>query len=52
MAAPDLTNRALKDTVKAINKAISSDAAVAARRIQSGDTVVTFRKTAEKYITE
>ncbi len=50
-ATPDIRNRAAKDTLEAINKAIGSDAAVAARKMPSGDIVVTFRDAAEKHTT-
>jgi hypothetical protein len=46
---PDLNKRAPKDTLEAINKAIGSNVAVAARQMPSGDTVVTFREPADKY---
>src|SRR6201999_814316 len=45
----DLANRTAVQVVEAVNKAIGSEGAVAARRMRSGDTVLTFNNNAENY---
>jgi len=45
----DLANRTAVQVVEAVNKAMGSEGAVAARRLRSGDTVLTFSNNAENY---
>lgn len=49
----ELANRTPKQIVQAINTAAGKEGAVAARRLQSGDTVITFEEgTREQYIAD
>jgi len=48
-AGPDLTARSPAEMVQAVNLALGGDKAVAARRLRSGDTVVTFAEKAALY---
>jgi hypothetical protein len=45
----DLAQRTAVQVVEAVNRAMGSDGAVAARRMRSGDTVLTFKGNAEGY---
>ena len=45
----DLTNRTPTEIVQAVNTAIGSESVVAARKLPSGDTVLTFAQDAEGY---
>jgi hypothetical protein len=45
----DLAKRSAVQVVEAVNKAMGSEGAVAARRMHSGDTVLTFTTNAENY---
>jgi hypothetical protein len=48
----DLAKRTPAQVVEAVNKALGGDSAVAARRMQSGDTVLTFIGNAEGFTKE
>jgi len=45
----ELTSRKAPEIVQSVNTALGTNSAVAARRLQSGDTVVTFRWNASQY---
>ncbi|CCE34607.1 uncharacterized protein CPUR_08541 [Claviceps purpurea 20.1] len=47
-----VSGRSPVEIVKAVNSALKSDVAVAARRLQSGDTVITFRDSSSRPKTE
>jgi hypothetical protein len=45
----ELAKRTVPEIVQSINTALKTNGAVAARRLQSGDTVVTFKDKASQY---
>ena len=48
----DSSQRTPVEVVRAINSALGNDEAIAARRLQSGDTLITFREAANAYKTD
>jgi hypothetical protein len=48
----DSSQRTPVEVVRAVNSALGNDEAIAARRLQSGDTLITFREAANAYKTD